>query len=290
MKRLGIAITLLGLASRAAVAQQTAKDSITRCDSSIAAKRVDSVALGLFFTATRVDGYELGTLQSQIVATAVATSFVAPMPFQVRVFEGPAQMRTIRRLHKDTSTAVRAPSVTGVYRFTSTRTQAVAHAETVRASLVTGLDSAMIAAIHDASMIKEVIDMPPDQDSMRVQIRVSTDSGFGSRRIATISFPRMAVVDAVPLRDNPGAIVPVGVQPDSAEGILLRFVVGQSGSPDLGTVELARGRSMPLLRAALEALSAQLFAPATIGGCAVSQVVYYPFSFGVAAQKTPPRH
>lgn len=290
MRRWRVAIAMVGFFAAGVTAQEPIANSTARCDSIVASQRLDSVRTGLFFTASRVDDFDLAPGQAQVIATAVATSFMLPMPFRVRVFAGPAQMRMLMRQRRDTSTSVRAPSITGVYRFTSTKAQAIAHVETMRASLVTDLDSAMIAAIREASIIKEVVDLPPGSDSMRVQVRISTDSGPGSRRATTLTFPRMPVVDAVPMRDNPAPIIPDSLRGDSPEEVLLRFVVGPSGMPIAETVELARGRSAVLVRAAFQALVAQQFLPATIGGCPVSQVVYYPFSFGIAGEKTPPRH
>jgi TonB family protein len=290
MSRRYAASALIALCTGAVAAQTPASDSTARCDSIVAAARVDSVPTGLYFTVDRIDGLDLIPGQAQVIATAVATAFVPPVPFQVRVFGGTGQMPRVRRVRADTSTQKRAPSVIGVYRFTTTKTVAIAHAETVRASLVTGLDSAVMTAIREASIIKEVVELPPDEDSMRVQIRVSTDSGPGSRRALTVNLPRMPVVDAVPFRDNPAPIFPAVARGDSAEEVLLRFVVDPSGIPNQATVELARGRKAAFVRAALEALMAQQFSPATVGGCAVSQVVYYPFSFAAPPEKTPPRH
>jgi hypothetical protein len=290
MKPWCFAAGLVGLSAGAAIAQAPAIDSTVRCDSIIAASRVDSVPVGLFFVADRIDGLDPAPGQPRVIATAVATAFVAPVPFLVRVFDGPAQMPSIRRLRADVTPELRAPVITGVYRFTSTKRQAIVHIETVRASLVTGLDEAMIAAIREASIIKQVVELAPDEDSMRVEVRISTDSIPGSRRAVTSFFPRMRVVDAVPMRDNPAPIVPEAARGDAGDEVLLRFVVEPSGMPNLSTVELARGRSAVFVRAAFEALSAQQFSPATIGGCAVSQLVYYPFSFRAPVDKTPSRH
>jgi hypothetical protein len=275
--------------STIARAQRASPDS-ARCDSIVAAARVDSVPLGLFFTANSTNGLELPLGQQRVITWAVATAFMAPSPLTVGVFDGPAEMRTLRRRRAGEATELRTPSITGVYRFTSTKTEAIASVKTVRASLVTDLDAAMIAAIREASIIREVVELPPDVDSMRVEVRISTDSGVGSVRAKTLYVPRTPVVDAVPARDNPLPILPGAALSDSAEEVLLRFVVGPSGLPTPATVELARGRSAALVRAALEALPAQLFSPATIGGCAVSQVVYYSISFAAAAEKTSPRH
>jgi hypothetical protein len=213
------------------------------------------------------------------------------MPWRAEVFDGPPQMRSLRRIQTDTAGELRAPSITGVYRYTSTKTQPVAHAEVVRASLVGGLDSAVIAALHQAATTTELVELAASQDSMRVQVRVSTDSGPGSQRMLTLAFPRMRVIDAVPMAGNPSAILPKEFRGDSLqEEVLLRFVVDRQGLADLSTVELARGRSVYLIRAALEALTAQLFTPASVAGCPVSQVVYYPFSFHSEAEKPPLRH
>lgn len=286
-----LSAAILVMSAVVARAQDSAATMGPRCDSILAAARVDSVITGLFFTADRIGGADFLPGEGTMVATAVATALRLPMPWRVEVFDGPSQMRGLRRIRRDTSGELRAPSITGVYRYTSTKAQPVAHAEIARASRVGGLDSAVIAAIRRAATSTDLADLAASQDSMRVQVRVSTDSGPRSRRMFTFAIPRMHVIDAVPMPDNPPAILPPELRGDSLqEEVLLRFVVDRQGLADLSTVELARGRSVSLVRAALEALSAQLFAPASIAGCPVSQVVYYPFSFHSEAEKPPLHH
>ena len=85
-------------------------------------------------------------------------------------------MRSCVAARADSAAVLRAPTITGVYRFTSTTTQAIAHLEIVRASLVADLDRAMIAAIRAASIIEGVVELPAGEDSMRVEVRLSDDS------------------------------------------------------------------------------------------------------------------
>jgi hypothetical protein len=290
MRSVLLSAAVLTIATASARAQDSTATVPVNCDSAIASARVDSVSVGIFFSVDRLDD-ELAPAHGTIIATAVATALRLPAPWRAEVFDGPPQMRALRRIGTGAGGELRAPSITGVYRYTATRDQPVKHAEVVRASLVGGLDSAMLAAIREASVIREVAQLREGEDSMRVQVRVSTDSGPTSHRLMTLEFPRMRVVDAVPARGNPPAALPEELRGASfQEEVLLRFVVDRQGLPDLSTVELARGRSGPLIRAALQALTAQFFTPASVAGCAVSQVVYYPFSFHSEAEKPPLRH
>lgn len=288
MKLLALTAALLVSASQAE-AQDLPGGAAIRCDSVVAVARVDSIPTGLFFTALRLDAYDFTPAQATLIATEIAGALVPPVPLRVGVFDGPPQMSTLRRVQAD-STTLRAGSITGVYRFTITAAKPTANARTVRASLVPGLDRAMLAAIDSAGRSPSVAQFGAAEDSVIVQIRISTDSGPGAGRVSTINFPRLRVVDAVPMRDNPRPVVSASLLQDGPETVLLRFVVGADGIPDMATVELARGRSGGLVRAALEALSTQLFTPATVAGCPVSQVVYYPFSFVAAPEISPPWH
>jgi len=286
--RAAAAAAAVVLCSTSAIAQ--VRDSI-RCNSIIAAARVDSQAVAIFVTAGRVDGIPMSASQAQLLATAVASSFLPPNPFRLTVFSGPAKMRLLRRLAADTVAELRAPTITGVYRFTSTKAKAVAHVEMVRSSLIPGFDFAAEQAILAASIIKGAVEIPDQRDSMRVEVRFSMDSMTNSRRMSVASFPRMRVVDAVPNSDNPSPLFPVVEKLDSASKgeVVLRFVVAPDGLPSMETIEVVRATAMTFLRSVLTILPAQLFSPATINGCAVAQEVYYPFSF-LMPDPVPPRH
>lgn len=261
-------------------ATQSTPDT-TRCDSIVAAAKVDTQQVALFVTATRTDGFSFSIEQAQAIATSVATAFVPPRPFRISVFAGPAQMRFLRRMTADTTSELRAPTVTGVYRFVATKTQPIARLGTTRSSLIPDFDSAAVEAIRAALAVEDVARVPDGGDSMRVEIRFSSDSTASSRRLVTAVFPRMRVVDAVPRRDNPAPVFPAPELVDSAStgDVLLRFVVDRTGEPALETVEVVRATALEFLRAALVVLPKQRFAPATISGCAVAQVVFYPFTF-----------
>jgi TonB family protein len=250
-----------------------------RCDSIIAAARVDSTPAGLFIFVRRIDG-ELPELQPKFISDRIQTMFVPPRPFRLTVFSGPARMRTLRPVASDTVGELRAPTVVGVYRFTSIRGQ-VNRARIVRASLMPGFDSAATAAIVEASLDHEVFSAPTGEDSMTVDVWLSSDSMPSSRRIVGAQFPRMRVVDAVPRSDNPPAVFPDSAKAAGilAAEVVLRFVVDRTGAPEPGTVELLRSSGYSFARAAFEALPKQRFQPATIRGCAVAQTVDYSFSF-----------
>ena len=261
----------------------------TRCDSTVAAARVDSIPIALFMSAVRLNG-ELGADQGQTIARNVASAFVPPRPFRISVFAGGSQMRALRRLAPDTAGELRAPTVVGVYRYTMTRDGVRHPVETLRTSLVPGLDSAMAEAIGFAAAFNDVRAIADDADSTRLEVRIANDSIAGAIRFITADFPRMPVVDAVPSRDNPPAEFPTAAKEDSISSgeVVLRFVVLPSGDIAAGTIEVARATSLDFLRSALRSLPTQHFSPATIRGCPVSQLVNYAFSFVQPVDGKPP--
>jgi hypothetical protein len=151
----------------------------------------------------------------------------------------------------------------------------------MRASLVPGFDSAAVAAILDMGTFHDILVPPEGDDSMRVDVRLSTDSTADARRMIVATFPRMPVIDAMPRRDNPPAAFPEDERADSVTSgeVVLRFVVDRTGMPDMTTIELVRATSLSFARAAVIALPSQRFEPATIHGCAVAQAVDYSFGF-----------
>lgn len=264
----------------------------TRCDSVVAASKIDAVPVAIFVRTYRVGG-ELQRGQSRFISETIASAFVAPRPFQLSVFSGAPQMRVLRRLATDSAAEPRAPTLTGVYRYTSTKDSLVGRIQTLRTSLVPGFDEAAAEAIGAAATVPDVRStVPGDGDSMYVEVRFSTDSSTDSYRLATGDFPRMPIVDAVPRRDNPAAEFPASAKADSVTTgeVVLRFVVNQAGSVMPGTVEALRASGLDFLKAALNSLPAQHFAPANIRGCPVAQVVDYSFSFVLpaAADAKPP--
>jgi len=171
--------------------------------------------------------------------------------------------------------------ITGVYRFTATKAVTPVKPIVMRASLIPGFDSAAIAAIIDMARVHEILMPPAGEDSMRIDVRLSTDSTVDGRRMIAATFPRMPVVDAVPKRDNPPPAFPDDEKADSVTTgeVVLRFVVDRTGEPDLATIELVRATSLSFARSAVVALPLQRFEPATIRGCAVAQAIDYSFSF-----------
>lgn len=263
---------------------------LTRCDSIVAAARVDTVPVAIFLRVQRLDG-EFLTGQSSRMVRSIASAFVAPQPFRLSVFSGGSQMRVLRRVAADTVGELRAPTLTGVYRFTTTRDGLKRRIETLRRSLVPGFDSAAADAIDAAFSLADVRAIPDgDVDSMRVEARFSTDSTAGAYRLVSAEFPRMPVVDAVPRRDNPAAEFPASAKDDSTFSgeVVLRFVVTPSGDVAAGTIEIARATGFDFARSALASLPAQHFSPATIHGCPVSQLVDYAFSFVQPTDGKPP--
>ncbi|HEY9228335.1 MAG TPA: energy transducer TonB [Gemmatimonadaceae bacterium] len=275
----------------ASSAQQPAADS-SKCDSIVFASRVDSVSAGLFVTSVRIDG-EMSAGQSVNISMAVAAAFTIPRPLRLSVFAGPIRMTAFRRVADDTATELREPTVTGVYRFWARRQPTVSKAVVVRASLVPGFDSASIEAIIGAQSIRDVMVPEDGDDSIQVDVSISTDSTRNSRRVIGAVFPRMPVVDAVPLRGNPSPAFPESEKRDSSSRgeVVFRFVVDRNGAPAMETIEVTRASSLAFIREALAVLPRQQFKPAMIRGCRVAQVVSYPFAFVVPdAAKSPLRH
>ena len=282
----GLLICFIGGKANAQVPVDT-----TKCDSIVFASAVDSVPVGFFISAARIDG-SIESEQAEGIAIAVASAFTPPRPFRVSVFSGPAQMSAFKRISNDVVVERRAPTVTGVYRFWSLRRSALAKPQTVRASLVPGFDSAAFDAIASAVMLREAVMPASGEDSMLVEIRFSTDSTRSAKRMISAIFPVMPVMDAAPKQGNLRASFPDAEKADtSLHGeIVVRFVVGRDGTPMGETLELMRGTSMAFLRAALEVLPEHRFTPARVNGCAVAQAVVYPFSFVQSPQKMSPRY
>jgi len=277
--RRAAAALVVGAASSAHAQRQPVDTS--RCDSIVAAARVDSVPAAIFLAVRRIDGAALPVMQAQVIADYIRAAFLPPSPFRMTTFSGPARMRVLRPVASDTGVDLRAPMITGVYRFTATKRGAHITPTVVRTSLVPGFDSAAVAAIVDVGRFRDVLVPPENDDSMRVDVRMSTDSSADSRRMIAATFPRMRVADAVPKRDNPPPVFPEDEKADSVTTgeVVLRFVIDRSGLPDMATIELVRATSLSFARAAVMALPAQRFEPATIHGCAVAQAIDYSFSF-----------
>jgi hypothetical protein len=280
VRHLAFTAILVADAGTLARAQQLHPDAAW-CDSIVAAARVDSVPVAIFLAVRRVDGPALPVLQAEDIGDYIRAAFRAPSPFRLTTFAGPARMRVLRPVASDTIPDLRSPMVTGVYRFTATKDVAPIKPIVMRASLIPGFDSAAISAITEMSRVHEVLMPPAGEDSMRIDVRLSTDSTADGRRMIAARFPRMPVVDAVPKRDNPPPAFPDDEKADSVTSgeVVLRLVVDRTGEPDLATIELVRATSLSFARSAIMALPSQRFDPATIRGCAVAQVIDYSFSF-----------
>ena len=275
------AVAALSMPGMVAAAQSPSSPARVRCDSVVAAARVDSVAAGLFITAGRLSGAEVRRHQIAVITNYLGAEFVAPRPFRLTVFSGPPLTRILRPLAGDSVAVLRAPSVTGVFRFTTPKKGSAPDVRTVRASLMAGFDSAAISAIHGLAGLPTGFTSADDEDSTTFEVRFSSDSTLGAQRLFSAYFPRMPVVDAVPNRDNPAAEFPDEARRDSigVGEVVLRFVVDRDGMPALETVEVVRANVLAFVRSALAALPAQTFTPATVHGCAEAQVVDYAFTF-----------
>ncbi len=262
----------------------------TGCDSIVAASRVDTVPAGLFIKVERFDGGDLQDSRADIIGSTIATAFIQPRPFRLSTFSGPALTRNLRPVTGDSISGLRQPTLTGIYRFMVHAEEAAAEVQVKRESLMIGFDSAAIEAIRVATLTPDTFQMAAGESEMDIEVRLTTDSSAGARRMNYAFFPRVRVVDAVPRRDNPIAAFPeIETQLGTSSGeVVFRFVVLRSGEPDLGTVEVVRATSMEFVRSAFVAMAKQRFAPATILGCTVDQRVEYPFTF--VQLNAPSRH
>jgi hypothetical protein len=275
-----VAAALIAGAFATADGQRLRPDT-SRCDSIVAAAGVDTVPVAIFLAVRRIDGAALPVMQAEMIADYIRAAFLPPSPFRLTTFSGPARMRVLRRVASDTASDLRAPMITGVYRFSASKRAVPIMPRIMRASLIPGFDSAAVAAILDMGTFHDILVPPEGDESMRVDVRLSTDSTADARRMIVATFPRMPVIDAMPRRDNPPAAFPEDERADSVTSgeVVLRFVVDRTGTPDLATIELVRATSLSFARAAVMALPSQRFEPATIRGCAVAQAVDYSFGF-----------
>jgi Gram-negative bacterial TonB protein C-terminal len=273
-------------AARARITQ----DTLARCDSIVGASRVDSTDAALFISVRRSDGGPLGPEQTSALESNIGAAFAAPRPFKLTVFTGPALIPALR-LAAAAAPVLRSPTVTGTYRLSSDSAGVVSRPVVVRAALAPGFDSAAMRAIEDLSTFHSLFLPPRGAGSMRINVRWSTDSLPGALRVVSMHFPRMPVVDASTLRPAAAPEFPEAARADSLTSgqVVLRVVIDRSGAPRLDAVEAVRATSIDFVRAALESLVAQRFHPATIGGCAVPQLVDYPVSF-VLPEPPAPRH
>ena len=111
-----------------------------------------------------------------------------------------------------------------------------------------GFDSAATTAIREAGTIGAVM-MPPDgEDSMRVEVRLSTDSIAGSRRLVA------GVLSATAgRRCGAASRQPAGGLSRGSEArqittgeVVLRFVVDRQGEPAMETIEVVRASGLCL--------------------------------------------
>ncbi len=281
------AIALLSGAGPRLSAQ--ARPDSTKCDSIVASAAVDSVATGVFITVEQLDGNWMSNRRQDLIVSRIASSFVAPHPFGLSVFQGPSLVRGFRIVAPGDSVGVRrATSIVGAYRLDVTDHGAMDGPVVVRASLLPGLDSAMARAIRSAAKTGNSL-RPESGDRWRLEVRVSTDSLDEARRVAEGMFPVFSISDAsVITRRRPA--FPADALADSLDHgeAVLRFVVDRDGKPALETIELVRASALPFARAAIVALGDQRFNPATVRGCPVAQLVEIPFIFD-AEDHPPPR-
>ena len=285
-----LAVVALSLGRGSRVDAQTSRDS-ARCDSIVGTKAVvvDSVLSAVFLSVEPQSDW-MTYDQRDLITSRIAGFFVPPSPFPLSVFEGPALVRGLRISTPGDSLsegARRAASVYGVYQIEVTQRGATNGPRVVRSSLLRGLDSAAVKAIAQAARVGTAFS-PMVGDRWRLLIRIGGDSVEGARRLLQGTFPRLRIRDAKPV-SSPRLVFPEAALADSLDHgeVVLRFVVDHDGLPALETAELVRSTAPPFTQAALTMLADQKFAPATIGGCPVAQLVEFPFIFD-APQRPPP--
>lgn len=273
-----VATAALALGASLAAAQ-AAPDS-SRCDSIVAASRIDSIGSGLYVGVQR-RVTPLDRDDETRMIEEIASLFVPPVPFRMNVFDGPELMNALRMRGGDTVPAPRSPTVTGTYRITATPDGRLLGVQTIRESLMPGYDSAATLAITRAAAMPGFLPALDTSDTVLVDIRIGTDSAPGARRLLAARLPRMPVVDATPQLGNPPPVFPEAARADSVTSgeALLSFVVDRTGLPILSTVEAVRASSFDFLRAALDTLPSQRFTPARIRSCPVAEQVEYLFTF-----------
>src|SRR5690349_8965 len=97
------------------VCAQAAPADSTKCDSIVAAAKVDSVCSGLFMSVQRRDGASWLDEQALTAASTVSLALVLPRPFRLTVFSGAPRTHFLRT-GSDTAASLRSPAVAGIYR------------------------------------------------------------------------------------------------------------------------------------------------------------------------------
>ncbi|HXT18876.1 MAG TPA: energy transducer TonB [Gemmatimonadaceae bacterium] len=282
------ALSVLLMAAVHALPVAGQQSDSARCDSIVGASRADSVQAALFLSVRRVDGPPFVGEQAHRILTSIGSGFVAPRPFRLNVFSGPSLARTLRVRGGDTAVTLRAPTVTAIYRVT-TSAAGIEEILVTRAGLMTGFDSAAVDAIRTGAVANPAFAPLSGDYTTSFNVVWSTDSTAGAMRLASAQFPRMPVVDASALENDPPPPFPPAARAnDLDEGeVVLRFVIDLDGLPNFDTIELVRSTDASFTRAALVALSKHRFRPATIRGCAVAQQVEYAMTFSLPE---PPTH
>jgi hypothetical protein len=108
----------------------------------------------------------------------------------------------------------------------------------------------VVVAIQTAARDKA---LPQFEGQLRnFEVRLTTDSLPGGRRISLAEFPRMPVVDAVAKPDNPLPEYPTEEKQTGVQGnAVLRFIVDRDGEPIPETVMVVRGTTRGFVTAGL---------------------------------------
>jgi TonB family protein len=269
----------LGPGALTAFAQRPSTPDSTRCDSIVARAQIDSVAVRLSIRALSLDGAGLTADGESLLETMIASEFVPPRPFRLSVFSAGTPVTHLLKSMSPKS-GLRAPTVTGVYRFMLHSDGTVSDVYIARISLVPGFDSAAVSAIQSAARLNAMPKTDGQAKEARIELRLTTDSLPGGRSLSLARFPRMTVVDASAKPDNPAPVYPEEEKRDGVEGdAVLRFIVDRTGEPIVETAMVVRGGTPGFVMAAMSVLPKLRFTPATISGCAVAQAVDYPFNF-----------
>jgi TonB family protein len=156
---------------------------------------------------------------------------------------------------------------------------------TLDGSPVPELDSALVQAVRAAQARGLGWVLAPGEvrgDSLTVVLELAAgpDTVGVTAPVARVILPQFL---ATPVSIRPDSRV-VAPYPESArqanrEGsVLVSFVVTESGTADLGSVEVHRGEP-EFVTSVMIALSRTRYTPAMVGGCPVRMVVAQPFEF-----------
>jgi len=290
--RVGVVVVLLSAAAAVGAQQprQAVDSTKLQCDSVLRGAVVDSERVLVRSLLLRRDGYPLPRNEAGLILQEFGAQLRLPRPMQLPVFSpGPVQTRSLRVLRTDEGT-LRRPRLEATYQLVMLRDGTATKLQTVRPSLVAGLDSAVLDAL--AAMSKEKL-FPRLADELAadsIPLSLNLTSGSGGRgtdvTLFAAMFPMVPIVDAAlqepaPTPEYPKEERDVGVEGD----VLFQVVVNADGEPELATLEVMHASTRNFALAAFDAVKMMRWTPAHLGACSVPQVVSVPVHFALPAAR-----